>query len=233
MPPEPISCHPGSSSLLRWGALAAFAMPLCYVGMFVIFGVFLDVPQTEVVDDRIAYVARHQWLVAMAYVVGYFIFGGFLLIAVQAIHQRLAVRVSALLNSASIFGLMWVAFMMASGMLAIVGLHTMVTLHQKGSVDATTLFFLYTTTVNALGGGIELLGGLWMLLLSAAAWHQRQLSMAFNAIGLSVGVLGVLTIYQGVPALKAGFGLGQVVWFVWLGFLLLGSAKDAPTVTAS
>ncbi|MEA3642651.1 MAG: hypothetical protein VBE63_22315 [Lamprobacter sp.] len=177
--------------------------------------------------------AEHQWLVALAYVLGYFIFGGFLLIVVQAVHQRLKVAVSALLNSASIFGLIWVAFMMGSGMLAIVGLHTMVSLHQNGSVDSTTLFYVYTTTVNALGGGIELLGGLWMLLLSAAAWNQQQLPMAFNSIGIAVGVLGVLTIYRGVPALKVGFGFGQVIWFVWLGFLLLGSAKDAPTATAS
>lgn len=100
-------------------------------------------------------------------------------------------------------------------------------LHQRGAAEAVTLFYLYTTTVNALGGGIELLGGLWMLLLSVAARRQSQLPTLFNALGLIVGALGVLTIDQDVPALKAGFGLGQVIWFVWLGFLLIGSAKQA------
>lgn len=229
---EPVIRHRRLQSLLRWGALAAFVMPLCYFGMFIIFGVVLSVPQGGVVNDRIAYVAEHQWLLAVAYISGYFVFGGLLLIAVQAIHQRLNVAPSALLNNASFFGLLWVSFMMASGMLSIVGMHTMVLLHYKGSSGAETLFYFYTTVVNALGGGIELLGGLWMLLLGLADWRLRQLPMAFNSLGLVVGALGVLTIHQGLPATKVAFGLGQVVWLFWLGFLLHGPAKRA-SITAA
>lgn len=208
------------------GAMAFFAMPLCYIAMFVIYAVPLDFPQGEDLPEKVAYVADHQSLIALANIIGYLVFGGLLLIAVQAMHRRFSVTGSDMLNSAGAFGLIWVVLMMCSGMTALVGMDTMVTLHGKGSAHAESLFVSYTTLVNALGGGIELVGGLWVLLLSICGLRHGLLAKGLHVLGLMVGVLGICTVYQGIPEFKDAFGLSQVIWFIWMGIALLRSSNE-------
>ena len=101
--------------LTKCGGIALLIMPLCYVCMFVIYSVILAIPQTDILSDKIAYMISNQGIISMANICGYLIFGGLLLIAVQAIHNRLAINKSHLLNSASAFGFIWVILMMCSG----------------------------------------------------------------------------------------------------------------------
>lgn len=209
---------------MRWGAGAFFAMPMCYILMFLIFGVALSFPQTESVSDKIAYIASQQVLLSLANTVGYLVFGSLLLIAVQTTQTRLKGLSSLLLNTASAFGFIWVVLMMCSGMVALVGMNTMLTLFAKGSPHADTLFYIYTTVVNSLGGGIELVGGLWVLLISLCGLKTQQLAKGLHLLGLVVGSFGVLTLFQSVPAMKDAFGLSQIVWFFWMGRALLKSS---------
>jgi len=211
----------GSIWLQRYGAIALLVMPLCYICMFMIFGVALSIPQTDMLNDKIAYVAANQGIISAAYISGYLIFGCMLLVAVQAIHHSLAKTSSHLLQSASAFGLIWVVLMMCSSMIALVGMNTMVTLHAQNPLDSQTLFYVYTTIVNALGGGIELVGGLWVLLLSLCGLLHKQLPKSLSLFGVMVGLLGILTVYQAIPEFKEAFGLTQIVWFVWMGIVLM------------
>jgi hypothetical protein len=207
--------------LRRLGAIALLMMPLCYVCMFVVFGVLLTMPQTDVLTDKIAYLVANQGIISIGYISGYLIFGSLLLVAVQALHNSLAEGPSHLLNCASAFGFIWVVLMMSSGMIALVGMNTMATLHARASEHAETLFLVYTTITNALGGGIELVGGLWVLLLSISGLQHHRLSKGLGLLGIVVGLFGVLTLFQGIPEFKDAFGLSQIVWLVWTGIVLL------------
>jgi hypothetical protein len=40
---------------------------------------------------------------------------------------------------------------------------------------------------------------------------------------LLVGAVGIITIIPALNAMVAVFGLGQIIWFVWLGIVLLRS----------
>ena len=42
-------------------------------------------------------------------------------------------------------------------------------------------------------------------------------------LGVLVGAVGVLTIIPSLNALVGVFGLSQIIWFVWLGIVLLRS----------
>ena len=83
---------------------------------------------------------------------------------------------------------------------------------------------------DGIGGGVEVLGGLWMLLISWVALKTGKLSKALNYIGLVIGLAGIITV---VPALgELGgmiFGLGQIVWFLWVGIIML---RNSPSVAA-
>ena len=104
-------CQVSDSKLSRFGALAFFLMPVCYLGMFIIFGALLAIPQGPDISERITYVMAEQDLIGIAYLLGYFIFGFLLLVAVQAIHNRFLGVSQHLLNSASLFGFIWVVLM--------------------------------------------------------------------------------------------------------------------------
>jgi hypothetical protein len=64
---------------------------------------------------------------------------------------------------------------------------------------------------------------LWTLLVSLAALRAGGLPKGLNVLGLLVGAVGVITIFPGLTDLTPVFGLGQIVWFVWLGLVLLRS----------
>ena len=73
---------------------------------------------------------------------------------------------------------------------------------------------------RGVGGEIEIVGSLWILLVSAAALRTGGLPRALNYFGVVIGVAGLLTV---VPALEAPgpvFGLGLIVWFVRVGIFL-------------
>ncbi|WP_100657015.1 hypothetical protein [Alteromonas flava] len=208
------------NTLVRCGAIAYFAMPICYIGMFLIFGILLSIPHASDISDKIAYIASQQNLLSLAYVLGYLIFGGLLLVAVQATHAYLIKSSSHMLNLASAFGLIWVVLMMCSGMLALVGMNTMIELFSQGNPHSETLFYIQTTVVNGLGGGIELVGGLWVLFLSVFALRTNQLSKGVNFFGCLVGMLGIGTLYLSLPSLKEAFGLCQIIWFILMGIAM-------------
>jgi hypothetical protein len=80
---------------------------------------------------------------------------------------------------------------------------------------------------GGLGGGNEIVGALWVLLVSWAALLAGVFPKAQNYPGVVVSVAG---LFSAVPALGevagAIFGLGQIVWFVWLGIVMLRGSQS-------
>lgn len=215
-----------NSQLMRYGAISLLTMPLCYVWMFIVFGVMLSIPPTDLLQEKIAYLVANQDLISSAYIAGYLVFGILLLIVVQASHVMLTKNKSNTLNTASAFGFIWVVLMMCSGMIALVGMNTMASLHAHDQQQAEVLYFVHATVANALGGGIELVGGLWVFLLSIVGLRTQQITKALCVFGVVVGMLGILTVYQGLPELKDAFGLSQIVWFIWMGVVMLRKKQN-------
>jgi len=71
-----------------------------------------------------------------------------------------------------------------------------------------------------LVGGNEIVGWLWLLLLSSAVLKSKQLSKALSYLSLFIDVAGILTIYP-ADVLTEIFGLGQLVFFVCLATIML------------
>ncbi len=63
---------------------------------------------------------------------------------------------------------------------------------------------------------------LWFLLLSWAALRARELPRVLNYLGVVICVAGILSVVL-QPALTAVYGLGLIIWFVWLGIVMLRS----------
>ncbi len=71
------------------------------------------------------------------------------------------------------------------------------------------------------GGGNEITGGMWILLVSVAGLQTKTLPLPVNAIGLLVGAAGVASTIPALSAVTMVFGLGFILWFFAVGGALL------------
>jgi hypothetical protein len=209
------------NNLQKLGGLAALSMAIIYVSAFIFFGAFWDSPpSTADTVQKLAFLKENQVNLIIVNLIMYVVFGVLLAILVIALHERLKSNAKALSQTSSVFGLLWVGLVIASGMIANIGLGNVIGLSLKEPELARTVWLVVNTVVEGIGGGNEIVGGLWVLLLSIAAIKADALSTKFNYLGIFVGIFGVLTVYP-AEILTELFGLSQIVWFSWLGLIML------------
>ena len=209
-------------AMVKAGGCAAIGMALCYISMAIIFFGLLAVPAGLDSLGRLQFYLQQEYLlVAIGWGIGYLLFAVLLAILLQALRQAMPHHPSGIAALAERFGNVWLALMLASGMLALISMDMTLRLLDTSTEQALALYNTGNLLTNALGGGIELVGGLWVLLLSIAGLQQQHFTKALHLLGLIVGSLGILTVLHTVPYLKDAFGISQLIWFIWLGITLL------------
>lgn len=207
-------------TLRKAAGLSALAEAAIYCAIFVFYGAYWPYPAQGDVTQKIAFLTEHQHALMVSNLVGYVLFGTLLAVLVTGIHRALKSQQESLSQVASVFGFAWVVLVMASGMIANIGLAQMLKLSATQPDQAWTMWITLTTVVEGLGGGNEVVGGLWVLLVSVAAWQARLFPAWINALGVVVGALGIATMYP-ASMLTEMFGLTQIVWFALIGWRLL------------
>jgi hypothetical protein len=101
-------------------------------------------------------------------------------------------------------------------------------LYGKDSAQAETVWAALEAVENGIVSENELVGSLWVLLISLAALRTGELTRALNYLGVTLGIAGILTV---VPALAGTmiiiFGPGMIVWSIWLGIVMLRRSPGA------
>ncbi|MGX5172760.1 hypothetical protein ACUR5C_01875 [Aliikangiella sp. IMCC44653] len=202
--------------------VAAVGSALIYIAAFVYFGVFSAMPSGANSEQVMLYLAEHKSLISMVYFLIYVVFGLLLAVIVVNLNEQLACRSSSLFKIASLFGAIWVGLVIASGMLSTIGLSHAVALIDSNYDRAYDLWVVITVITESIGGGNELVGGIWVLLISIAAKQQGLFSRGLNYLGMLVGVAGIATVYPAVIFTEI-FGVTQILWFLWLGIALLSN----------
>ena len=213
------------NNLQKTAGVAALLEAAIYISAFVFFGAFWHFPAEGNSVQKFAFLAENQVSLSIVNLVMYVLFGILLAVLVLAINQRLKSKTPALSQIAAIFGVIWVGLVIASGMIANIGLSAALELSTKDPEQAMTMWRAIYAVVEGLGGGNEVVGGLWVLLLSIAALKGNELSNKLNYLGVFVGAVGILTVYP-AEVLTEIFGVSQIVWFSWLGLSLLTSSKS-------
>lgn len=208
------------NNLQRLGGGAALLEAVIYISAFVFFGLFWEFPSAADDAQKLYYLTNNHNILSIVNLTMYILFGVLLSVLVLAIHQRLITKSPTLTQMASIFGIIWVALIIATGMLSTIGLTTVIELSHQNSEQAMTVWITINTIIESIGGGNELVGGLWLFLLSIAALKVNEFSKPLNYLGLFIGFVGILTIYP-AEILTEIFGLGQIIWFFWLGVKML------------
>nr|WP_241904399.1 DUF4386 family protein [Vibrio cyclitrophicus] len=193
---------------------------LIYILAFVYFGAFWTYPSEGGASEKMTYLAENQLSFSLMYFLMYVVFGVFLAVLVVGLFEELKSTNDPLVKVGSVFGFVWVVLVIASGMLANIGLVHAVELMDLSAEQAFDMWRVVTVIVESLGGGNELVGGLWVLLISLAALKATIFPRGLNYLGISVGCAGVSMIYP-AEVLTEIFGITQVLWFLWLGVSML------------
>ena len=212
------------NSLQRMAGVSAILEAIIYVSAFIYWGAFWAYPFDGNVAQKFSYLSDNQAILHVVNLIMYILWAVLLSVLVIAIYERLKDKSPAITQIATIFGVIWVGLIIASGMISNIGLAAVIKISVLEPEKAMAIYSVIVLIVDGLGGGNEVVGGLWVLLLSIAALKGNDLSKKLNYLGLFVGSAGILTMYP-AEILTEIFGISQILWFLWLGMILLNSKK--------
>jgi hypothetical protein len=211
-------------NLQKFGGFSALYLAIAYLIGIVLFLVVLDYPSITDPAQKVALLIEKQMVIFSTNLLMYVFFGIFLIVLSLALYDRLKSGAPAIMQVATAIGIIWAGSLIASGMVSNAGIAPVVALYAKDPAQAALTWEGIESVASGLGNGNgEILGGLLTLLVSLAALRTGGLPKGLNFLGLLVGAVGIITILPGLTDLVGVFGLSQIIWFVWLGIVLLRS----------
>lgn len=178
--------------------------------------------------QAVAFFADNQALMRLLYQIQYLLFGVSLIFLSLALYERLQAGSPVLNQAVTTFGLLWAFLVIVIGTLSINDLSTVVKLYGEDPAQAATVWSTLNSVETGLGGGggETMVNGLWFLLLSWAALQAGELPRILNYLGAGVGVAGILSVVLASLGLMVVYGLGLIIWLVWLGIVLLQGSRS-------
>ncbi|OHD75946.1 MAG: hypothetical protein A3J97_02855 [Spirochaetes bacterium RIFOXYC1_FULL_54_7] len=210
-------------NLSKAGGLSALYLAAAYLAAMPFFLLVLKIQDlADPLQMVETLVANQSSMYAMEFIV-YVLFGLFLVVLAVALNDRLKVGAEALMAVATPIAIIWAGLLIASGMIYNAGIAPVVTLYDTDQAQAVSLWSAIDAVSSGLSGNGEIIGGTWMLLVSMAAWKTRKLPKPLNVLGIAIAIVAILSSIPALKDLAFIFGLGQIVWFVWLGIIMLNN----------
>ena len=212
------------------GGVAALYLALALLGAIPYFLLVVDYPGATTVADKVALVAGNYTSMYAMYLATYVLFGIALGVLALALWDRLRADAPFIMRSATAIGLLWSFALVTSGMVFNYGITTIEPLAKTDPAQAVAIWQAIEPVALALGGaGGELLGGLWVLLVSLVVIRGGALPKAFGWLGVVIGAVGLTSVVPPLHDAAIAFEVLQIAWFVWLGVALI-TTFDRPKV---
>lgn len=203
------------------GGFCSIILGLIYITAFIVYGGILDYPNANATEtEKLNFLSDNYLILSIINFISYVLFGILLAVVVISIHQRLKENLPNLSLLASAFGIIWVGLVIASGMIANIGLNSVIEIGINEPEKAISIWSSIGIVSEGLGGGNEIVGGIWVLLLSIAAIKNSFFSKSLNILGLIVGIAGIITVFP-YDIFKEIFGISQIIWFIWVGISMI------------
>jgi hypothetical protein len=215
----------GSAEQLKVGGLGALYLAAAYIVAMSYF--LVVVKYTDVVDpvEKVSSIVANHSSLLVINLVTYEVFGIVLAILALSLHARLRRGAPVLSQAGAVVGCIWATMLVASGLVNNAGGAAVVALQATNPAQAVSVWQAVEPVADGLGSaGGELLGGLWVVLVSVAGLRAAAFPKAMSWFGLAVGAAGVVSVVPGLAAGAYVFGLLQIVWFAWLGIALIRAA---------
>jgi hypothetical protein len=219
-------------SLQKLGGIGALiAAGTFVVGLAMIATLFTDFVSAATPAAAVEFITNNQLALYSWNITIHIVFGIVLGPLVLAIADRLRQAHSPLARVASVFGLIWSGVIISTGMIVNIAYATVSDLQGTDPEMAATVWAGLDAVTNGLGGGNEVLGGVWVLGISIVALRERLFPRWVNYLGVVMGVAGLVTVVPALEEVGAVFGLGLIVWFIAVGITLIkdgGRSAEQP-----
>ncbi|MEM8859690.1 MAG: DUF4386 family protein [Chloroflexota bacterium] len=221
------------NNLQKWGGWAAIIEAITYiVGFAMVFTVLAPLLNELNPAEYVAFLTENRVLMVVWHQIIYVLNGVFLVVLVLALHEMLKDKAPGLSQTAAIFGYIWAGLILASGMMIITNIGTVVDLAATSVAEAEAAFVVFSSVEGGIGGSVEVVGGVWILLASWAALKVGALNKPLNILGLIIGISGIVTVAPVLYEAGTVFGLGFIIWFAWAGVVMLRQDTRANIASA-
>lgn len=211
------------------GAAALLAAGTFAYGIAMFATTFADYVDPDATPaESVDFLVDHQGSLLAWYIGIYIVFGAALVPMGLALRQRLAAT-PLLANAGMVFAAIWASLMFATGMISNIGIEEVADLAESDPDRAITVWSAISTVTNGLGGGNELVGGIWILLVSVAGLLTATLPRWLNVLGVITAVAGVVTVVPAFEVIEMVFGIGSIVWFIGIGIALIRNNESRAT----
>jgi hypothetical protein len=209
-------------TLISGGIGALVAAATFIVGIALLVTTLSDYTEGDLSRaESISFLIDNEMTFYFWYLLIFLIFGIAIIPLARALHLRLRDTSPLLADVGTVFAYIWAGLMFATGMTHNIGMAAVIDLNDTDPAAAESLLSSIETVADGLGGGNELVGGMWILLVSIAAWARRSLPISLNVVGIASGAAGLVTLIPGLSDVGMIFGLGSILWFAWVGIVLL------------
>ncbi|MAT99268.1 MAG: hypothetical protein CL608_19190 [Anaerolineaceae bacterium] len=208
-------------NLQKMGGVAALFHAAAYlIGIVMYFAVLSPIIDATT-EQYVAQLADYQTTLTLWIFIAYWVSGFCLVVVALALYERLKDGEPALMQLSTVLGIIWAGLIIGSGNLMMHGFAQIAQLYAANPAQAEIAALTVGIVENGIVSANELIGGLWVLLLSWSAWRMGKLSKGLNYLGILIGVSGILTMIPPIAeATQTFFGLSMIVWFGWLGIVL-------------
>jgi len=204
------------------GGMSALFIALALFAAMPYFLLVVDYLSAESAAEKLALVIANYTSLYAMYLVTYVLYGIALAVLAFALYDRLRERAPGTMRVATAIGLLWSVALVTSGMIFNYGMTTIVELAKTDPTQARAVWQSVEPVAQALGGaGGEILGGLWVLLLSVVALRSGFLPRLLGWFGVVIGVAGLSSVVPAFHDAAIVFGLMLIAWFIWVGIVLL------------
>ncbi len=163
------------------GGLAALYLAAAYLLAMPFFLLLVDYRSAVGPAAKVASLAAKHGAMQVMYLMSYVVFGVALSVLALALHARLKPAAPALMQTATAVALIWAALLVASGLVFNAGMGAVVTLYPANPAQAASMW----QAIEPVSDGLscvdgEILGGLWVLLVSIAGLRAGGFSRVFG-----------------------------------------------------
>ncbi len=223
-------------SIQKWGGVAAITQSCTYIFGFILFFIVLETALYSDPPSLLQYMILNRDHFYAGYIVIGIVFSFALIVLAQALHQRFKYNAAQFMGFTTLVAYLWAGFVLSSTFIYLTGIAVIASIYDVDQERALTVFQSTSIIVDALGGGIELLGAVWVILVSYVGIKLNVYHRLVHFWGLGVGAAGILTLLKGFTFLSSNimfetasaiFGLGQILWFIGLGSAMLMDTSEA------
>jgi len=217
-------------SIQKWGGVAAIIEAFTYIFGFILFFGVLGPNKPDIPEHYLEFLINNRDLYFVGYLVIGILFSFTLILLVQSIYHRFKFASPEIMKFTTTVGYLWVFMILSSSMIFLSSLGSLSKYHALDAEHALVIYQALSVVIDALGGGIEIVGAVWVIVISYVGLKNKIYNSLLHYWGFVVGISGFLTLFSGFSFLSTNpffelttaiFGLGQIIWFLVLGICML------------